>query len=144
MKLTAETLKKALRDSAAYTRRAFALVWRSSRALTIALALLTLLVAAVPPGIAWAGKRIVDALVDRVIFASNREDQVAATRALDRVLLWNFYVVPQFSRPNVWLAYWNKFGIPDKQPTYVGPDLDSWWIDVDKEKALAAKYKGLN
>lgn len=87
---------------------------------------------------------VVDALVDRVIFASNREDQVAATRALDRVLLWNFYVVPQFSRPNVWLAYWNKFGIPDKQPTYVGPDLDSWWIDVDKEKALAAKYKGLN
>lgn len=63
MKLTAETLKKALRDSAAYTRRAFALVWRSSRALTIALALLTLLVAAVPPGIAWAGKRIVDAVV---------------------------------------------------------------------------------
>jgi ATP-binding cassette subfamily B protein len=63
VKLTAETLKKALRDSAAYTRRAFALVWRSSRSLTVVLALLTLLVAAVPPGIAWAGKRIVDAVV---------------------------------------------------------------------------------
>lgn len=87
---------------------------------------------------------IVDALVDRVIFASDRDDLVAATHALDRVLLWNFYVVPQFTRPDVWLAYWNKFGVPDKQPTYLGPDIDSWWIDPDKEKALAAKYKSGN
>ncbi|MBN9251822.1 MAG: ABC transporter substrate-binding protein, partial [Mesorhizobium sp.] len=87
---------------------------------------------------------IVDALVDRVIFASDRDDLIAATHALDRVLLWNFYVVPQFTRPDVWLAYWNKFGIPDKQPTYLGPDIDSWWIDPEKEKALAAKYKSGN
>ena len=65
VKLTAQSLKKALRDSAAYTRRAFALVWRSSRRLTVALALVTLLVAAVPPAIAWAGKQIVDAVVAR-------------------------------------------------------------------------------
>ena len=87
---------------------------------------------------------VVDALVDKVIFAKDRDDLVAATHALDRVLLWNFYVVPQFTRPNVWLAYWNKFGIPDKQPTYVGPDIESWWVDAAKEKALAAKYKGVN
>ena len=87
---------------------------------------------------------VVNALVDRVIFAGNRDDLVAATHALDRVLLWNFYVVPQFTRPDVWLAYWNKFGIPDKQPTYIGPDIESWWIDTDKEKALAAKYKSVD
>ena len=87
---------------------------------------------------------VVDALVDRVIFAENRDDLIAATHALDRVLLWNFYVVPQFTRPDVWLAYWNKFGIPDKQPTYIGPDIESWWIDTDKEKALAAKYKSVD
>lgn len=87
---------------------------------------------------------VVDALVDKVIFATDREDLVAASNALDRVLLWNFYVVPQYTRPVVWLAYWNKFGIPEKQPTYVGPDIDSWWIDPEKEKALAAKYKGVN
>ena len=46
--------------------------------------------------------------------------------------------------PTLWLAYWNKFGIPEKQPTYVGADIDSWWIDPDKEKALAAKYKSGN
>jgi microcin C transport system substrate-binding protein len=87
---------------------------------------------------------VVDALVERVIFATDRDDLVAATRALDRVLLWGFYVVPQFTRPDVWLAYWNKFGIPERQPTYLGPDIDSWWIDPEKEKALAAKYKSTN
>ncbi|TRC83715.1 ABC transporter substrate-binding protein [Mesorhizobium sp. WSM4310] len=86
----------------------------------------------------------VDALVDRIIFATDREDLVAATHALDRVLLWNFYVVPQYYRSAVWLAYRDKFKFPDKQPAYVGVDIDSWWIDLDKEKALAAKYKGGN
>lgn len=87
---------------------------------------------------------VVDALVDRVIFAEDRDDLVAATRALDRVLLWNYYVVPQFTRDVDWLAYWNKFGIPEKQPTYLGADIDSWWIDPEKEKALAAKYQSMN
>ncbi|MEO5758103.1 MAG: extracellular solute-binding protein [Mesorhizobium sp.] len=87
---------------------------------------------------------VVDALVDRIIFATDRDDLVATTHALDRVLLWNYYVVPQYHRAVVWLAYWNKFGIPEKQPSYRGADTDSWWIDLDKEKALAAKYKGLN
>lgn len=85
---------------------------------------------------------VIDALVERVIFATDRDDLIAATRALDRVLLWNYYVVPQWHRPVIWLAYWNKFGIPDKQPSYIGADIDSWWIDPEKEKALAAKYKG--
>jgi microcin C transport system substrate-binding protein len=84
---------------------------------------------------------VVDALVERVIFATDRDDLVAATRALDRVLLWNFYLVPQYTRPVVWLAYWNKFGVPDRQPDYVGPDVESWWIDPQKEAALAAKYR---
>jgi len=87
---------------------------------------------------------VVDKLVERIVFATDREDLVAATNALDRVLLWNFYTIPQLTRDVTWLAYWNKFGIPDKQPTYIGPDLQSWWIDAEKEKALAAKYKGVN
>lgn len=87
---------------------------------------------------------VVDALVDKVIFATDRAELVAATHALDRVLLWNFYVVPQYYRSVAWLAYWNKFGIPDKQPAYIGADTESWWIDAEKEKALAAKYKGVN
>ena len=57
---------------------------------------------------------VVDALVDRVIFATDRDDLLAATHALDRVLLWNYYVVPQWHLPKVWMAYWNKFGYPGK------------------------------
>ncbi|HSO40631.1 MAG TPA: ABC transporter ATP-binding protein [Labilithrix sp.] len=59
-KLTRATLVKGLRESLAFTRRAFGLVWKSSPSLTVALGLLTLLVATVPPAIAYTGKRIVD------------------------------------------------------------------------------------
>lgn len=87
---------------------------------------------------------VVDALVDKIIYATDRDDLVATTHALDRVLLWSYYMVPQYHRAVIWLAYWNKFGMPDKQPAYAGADIDSWWIDADKEKALAAKYRSGN
>ena len=87
---------------------------------------------------------VVDALVDKVIFATDREDLIAATHALDRVLLWEFYVVPQWHLAKVWIAHWNKFGMPDKQPGYIGVDIDSWWIDPEKEAVLASKYKSAN
>lgn len=102
--------------------------------------------AATPGSRNYAGIKdpVIDELIDGVIFADNREDLVAATHALDRVLLWNYYIVPQWHLPKVRTAYWNKFGIPEKQPAYLGVDPDSWWIDKDKEAALAAKYKGAN
>ncbi len=43
-------------------------------------------------------------LIERVVFATDRDDLVAATHALDRVLLWNYYVVPQYHKPEIWLA----------------------------------------
>lgn len=82
---------------------------------------------------------VVDALAERIIFATDREDLVAATRALDRVLLWNYYLVPHWHNPKIWLAWWDKFGMPEKQPSYTGVDTDSWWIDPAKEAAMAAK-----
>ena len=63
-KLTRANLVKTFRESVAYTRRAFGLVWRSSRPLTVALAVLTLVVAVVPPAIAYTGKRIVDEVLN--------------------------------------------------------------------------------
>ncbi|MER8834124.1 extracellular solute-binding protein [Mesorhizobium sp. M0045] len=87
---------------------------------------------------------VVDALIDRVIFATDRDDLIAATHALDRVLLWNYYMIPQWHLGKVRIAYWNKFGIPAKQPSYQGVDISSWWIDPAKEKALAARYKSGN
>ncbi|WP_062110918.1 extracellular solute-binding protein [Aureimonas sp. AU40] len=70
----------------------------------------------------------VDALVDKVIYAPDRDSLVTAVHALDRVLLWNFYVVPQWNNPEIWLSYWNKFGMPEKQPAYAGIDPFSWWV----------------
>ncbi|MEM7301275.1 MAG: extracellular solute-binding protein [Pseudomonadota bacterium] len=75
---------------------------------------------------------VVDDLVERIIFAKNREELVALTHALDRVLLWNYYAVPGWHLPVIWTAYWDKFGIPDTQPAYIGVDIDSWWIDPEK------------
>ncbi len=81
----------------------------------------------------------IDKLVDRVIFAKDRDELVAATHALDRVLLWNYYVVPQWYDDRIKIAYWNKFGMPEKQPEYTGIDPFSWWIDTAKEQALKAR-----
>jgi len=79
----------------------------------------------------------IDALIDKVIFAKDRDDLVAATRALDRVLLWNFYVVPQFSYPFARYARWDRFGHAEL-PKYGRSGLPSlWWYDADK----AAKVK---
>ena len=71
----------------------------------------------------------------------SREELVAATRALDRVLLWNFYFVPQWHNPDIWVAFWDKFGIPDDQPDYVGVDLDSWWIIPQREVAIEEEFE---
>jgi microcin C transport system substrate-binding protein len=81
----------------------------------------------------------VDALIERMVFAKSRSELVAATRALDRVLLWNHYVVPQFSYDKLCAARWNRFGRRDPLPTYGGAAFPAvWWWDAEK----AAKTKG--
>ncbi|HKU05754.1 MAG TPA: extracellular solute-binding protein [Bradyrhizobium sp.] len=74
----------------------------------------------------------VDALIEKVIFAENRETLVAATRGLDRVLLWNFYVVPQFTYGFSRYARWDRFSHADL-PKYARSGLPSlWWYDAEK------------
>lgn len=82
----------------------------------------------------------IDKLIDRIIFAKDREELVAATHALDRVLLWGYYYVPQYHNAEIWLAYWNKFGIPENQPSYIGVDIDSWWILQHREAVIEEEY----
>ena len=79
---------------------------------------------------------VVDALIDKIIYAKDREELVAATRALDRVLLWNYYAIPQYYQPTMRFAFWNKFGIPEQQPRYIGVDLMSWWVIPQREAAI--------
>lgn len=81
----------------------------------------------------------VDALVEKIVMAPNREDLVAATRALDRVLLWNYYVIPQWTFPFERIAYWDKFGRPAKLPSRGANFLQTWWSDADAAKRLGAR-----
>lgn len=69
----------------------------------------------------------VDTLIQEVIAAPDREALVARTRALDRVLLWNHYVIPQWHLGRDRLVWWDKFGMPDKIPAS-GVQLMTWWV----------------
>lgn len=82
----------------------------------------------------------IDHLIDKIIFAKDRETLVAATHALDRVLLWNHYVVPQFSSDETRTARWNRFAHPKAMPEYSTGFPTIWWYDTDlADKTGAAK-----
>ena len=68
----------------------------------------------------------VDTLITQLVAAPDREALVARTRALDRVLLWNYYVIPQWHLGVDRIAFWNKFGMPKTVPL-MGADLMTWW-----------------
>ncbi len=84
----------------------------------------------------------VDKIIDKIIFAPDRAELVAATRALDRVLLWNHIVVPHWEYPFERIAYWDVFGRPSKVPSQRVAATRTWWFDADKQKALAAARAG--
>ena len=75
----------------------------------------------------------VDALIQQVIFAKDRPTLTAATKALDRVLLWNFYVVPHYTSSTYRYARWDRFSHPDPLPKYgVSGFPNLWWWDAEK------------
>lgn len=75
----------------------------------------------------------IDKLIERVIFTKDREDLVAATKALDRVLLWHHFVVPQWTYGKTRTARWDRFGRPAEMPKYgMSAFPDIWWFDADK------------
>ena len=79
----------------------------------------------------------VDELINRVIFSKDRAELVAATHALDRVLLWNFYVVPQWTSSVVRTARWDRFGRPTALPKYGLSGFPTiWWWDAEKAAKL--------
>lgn len=82
----------------------------------------------------------IDALIEKVIFAKDRPTLVAATKALDRVLLWNFYVVPQFTYGFSRYARWDRFSHFDPMPKYGRSGLPSlWWYDADKAARIGKR-----
>jgi microcin C transport system substrate-binding protein len=90
----------------------------------------------------WMGIRspVVDALIENVVKAKDRDEQVAATRALDRALCWGFYSIPHAYVRGVPVVYWNRFGRPAKEPMWLRMFwlASNWWIDPQKEAALEA------
>jgi microcin C transport system substrate-binding protein len=97
--------------------------------------------AAVEPGsrnILGIKSPVIDELIEAVIKAPDRASLVAHTRALDRVLQYGYYVIPQFHLGAFWVAYWDKFHRPDVTPKY-GLGIDTWWIDPKAEQTVEAK-----
>jgi microcin C transport system substrate-binding protein len=82
---------------------------------------------------------VIDELIELIIAAPTRESLIARTRALDRVLLWNFYVVPNWHIQADRVAYWNKFGRPEIPQKYNFNMVSTWWIDPAKAAALAGQ-----
>ena len=82
----------------------------------------------------------VDALIDKIVFADDRETLIAATRALDRVLLAHHYTVPTYTLRNSRIARWDRFSHPDTLPEFSIGFPAVWWYDEAKAaKTGAAK-----
>jgi len=81
-----------------------------------------------------------DKLIELLIQAPDRKALIARTRALDRVLLWGFYVIPHYHLQAFRVAYWDRFGRPAIGPKYAF-GFDTWWIDPKKDTALQ-RWKG--
>lgn len=70
---------------------------------------------------------VIDELVKQIVSADTREELVAYSSAMDRILQWGYYMVPNWYMPAWRLAYWDKFGKPDTVPAYNLDIADVWW-----------------
>ncbi len=79
---------------------------------------------------------VIDALVKGIRDnQQNDAELLAYGRALDRVLLWSYYVIPHWHIGAYRVAYWNKFARPETRPRY-SLGSSTWWLDTDAEAAL--------
>ena len=86
----------------------------------------------------------VDDLVMKVVNAEDRESLVTAARALDRIMLFNWYVIPHWYIGTYRIAYWNKFSRPAISPKYdpsYNTSLFTWWVDNKKLMQLEQARK---
>ena len=85
------------------------------------------------PGIA---NPAIDTLINQVIEAPTRDEQIIAARALDRVLRAGRYWVPQWYKASYTIAYWDLFDRPETAPLYDRGVLRTWWVDQTKAQKL--------
>ncbi len=82
---------------------------------------------------------VVDELIEQIIHAQDLGTLQATSRALDRVLLWQHYVIPQFYNDAFRIGYWNRFDRPATLPRYGTGFPNTWWLDSDKDGALSLR-----
>jgi microcin C transport system substrate-binding protein len=78
----------------------------------------------------------VDALLDKIVAASTRQELTILCRVLDRVVRAERAWVPQWFKGNHWLAVWDVFGHPDTKPRYGRGAPETWWWDAEKAKKI--------
>ncbi|MEN4910110.1 extracellular solute-binding protein [Erwinia amylovora] len=84
---------------------------------------------------------LVDNLIDQIVQHQGDKDALLTlARVLDRVLLWNYYMIPMWYTANDRFAYWNKFSMPVIRPTYA-QGFDNWWFDANKAARLPAQRR---
>ena len=80
----------------------------------------------------------VDRMIEVVLAAKSSEELEVATRALDRVLRLERFWVPQWYKASHTVAYYDMYGHPETLPPYALGELDFWWFEADKARALQA------
>ena len=85
---------------------------------------------------------VIDLLIEKVISAKNRRELINYTRALDRVLLWNHYVIPQWHISSYRTLYWDIFDKPQIRPKY-SLGTNTWWIDQNKSSTIVERKKSI-
>ena len=81
----------------------------------------------------------IDQLVEKLIYAKDRAELVAVTKALDRVLIWHHFVMPTWNLPYRRTARWDRFGRPETLPAYSDGFPAIWWWDADKAKEVDSR-----
>lgn len=69
---------------------------------------------------------VIDMLIEKIVSAKDEQALISATHALDRMLMWGFYVIPHWHMQGVRFVYWDRFEMPKAEPMH-GINIMSWW-----------------
>ncbi len=92
--------------------------------------------------VAGINSPVVDALVSEVLGARRSDELIAASRALDRTLLWGYYLIPIIGRPEPRAVHWDKFGRPAVEAEYITSFPDTWWWDEERASRIGPAGEG--
>ncbi len=80
---------------------------------------------------------VIDVLIEKLIEAPDYDTMVVRARALDRVLLWNHYMIPAWQMNFIPWVVWDRFGFPEPMcPPYSPTSIEGWWVDPEKDRVL--------